>query len=311
MSDLSTGFSAKALEREFRNFIDYCQIEKALSPNTLDAYRQDLAEFLDFLTAGCSVFDPNGWNADILGDFIQFESKKEYAGTTMVRRLACIRMLIRYLLREKVLLQDASEKIISPKLENNLPHILSKKELERLFNTSDTCKFSLREKALLEVLYGCGLRVSELVTLKLSDIDFEKKWFVVRGKGDKDRFVPVGDPALLALKEYLENERPLLSSKSAKKSSIVFLGDRGAPVSRLRVYNILRSLGEKAGLDRRVHPHMLRHTYATHLLENGADLRVIQELLGHADVSTTQRYTRVSNSGLKKSFARWHPRAVR
>ncbi|MBF0198570.1 MAG: tyrosine recombinase [Planctomycetes bacterium] len=282
---------------------------RAMSAHTVEAYRSDLYHLEEFLVAKSCSLNLSSWSLDTLRLFIVSQDEAEYGVATLVRRIACLRSFCRYAMAESWLEMDWAEKLDSPKLWKNLPDILSPSEITTLLAACEFSPTPLRDRALVEMLYGLGLRVSELVGLKLSTYREEDRLLQVHGKRDKDRYVPVGDMAHGALMTYIRDERPMAVKRLGHSPKQIFLGERGGVLSRQSIYNILHSLGERAGLEKTVHPHLLRHSYATHLLENGADLRVIQELLGHADISTTERYTRVNMKGLRKAFQGWHPRA--
>jgi integrase/recombinase XerD len=221
--------------------------------------------------------------------------------------LACLRSFGRYATSQGWLKDNLALDLDAPKLWQQLPEVVSPQGIKNVLQATQQSKLRHRDRAIIEMLYGLGLRVSELTGMTMASLRREEGLLHVKGKGDKERMVPVGDMALDALDAYLKNERPTLIQKGGA-SPKVWLGLRGRPIDRKSVYHILRTLGDQAGIEK-LHPHMLRHSYATHLLENGADLRVIQELLGHADIATTQRYTQVDMSQLKKVFSRAHPRA--
>lgn len=243
-----------------------------------------------------------------VASFLVACAEGDQAPASQVRRLACLRSFYRYALSEGWVSANVAQDLEGPKLWNRLPMVLSVKEVERLLLISEQAPWPKRNKALLELLYGCGLRVSELCSLGLADVSFEEAWVQVQGKGNKERRVPLGDPAQRALENYVETERPQLVSKRGETKPL-WLGERGGALSRKSVHALVQQWGRDGGLEKPVHPHLFRHSYATHLLENGADLRVIQELLGHADISTTQRYTQVDASRLKREFLNRHPRS--
>jgi len=288
-------------------FLDFLALERGLSPNTRSAYGTDLREFVRFLY---------GQKAGSFGEvtrrhIVNFLMEAREAGlrtTTLARRLAAIKVFLRYLQQEGMLLKDVAETMDSPRLWNLLPDTLTTKETERLLGAPDLEKpLGLRDRAILEVLYGSGLRVSELAGLTLDQIHIDERYLRCIGKGRKERIVPFGDSAKLWLQRYLSEERPRLARKS--QSPAVFLSRRGGMLDRRTLWRSVRAYARRAGLAKDVHPHTLRHTFATHLLANNAPLRVIQEMLGHADIGTTQIYTHVDSSRLKSIHEKFHPRA--
>lgn len=289
-------------------FLSWLRGARSLSPHTVDAYAQDLKHLGNSLSEQKKSTDPNKWSLEDLEQFTLQQRESGYELSTVVRRLACIRCFCRYGIREGWMENHWADHLNSPKLWNRLPDVLSETEMEKLIQASNSGKTPCRNKALIEILYGSGLRVSELVNLRISHIRKEDQLMLVKGKGNKERYVPIGDHAYQSLMIYLKNERPQLLKKGDVQRAEIWLGLRGQPLTRQSIYRILRDLGKFAGIQKNVYPHLLRHSYATHLLENGADLRVIQELLGHSDISTTERYTSVNTKSLKERFKDLHPR---
>jgi integrase/recombinase XerD len=290
----------------FKSFLDWCRGARALSLHTADAYSNDLRHLHEFLKTR-NALSLSHWNIDLLSDFLGSQQAGGYELATRVRRLACLRSFGRYATSQGWLKDNVALDLDAPKLWQQLPEVVSPQGIRDILRVTAQSKVPQRDRAIIEMLYGLGLRVSELTGMTMASLRREEGLLHVKGKGDKERMVPVGDMALDALDAYLKNERPALVQKGGITPQ-VWLGLRGRPIDRKSVYHVLRTLGKQAGIEK-LHPHMLRHSYATHLLENGADLRVIQELLGHADISTTQRYTQVDMSQLKKVFDRAHPRA--
>jgi len=290
------------------SFLNWCRGGRALSPHTVEAYQQDLVHFMAFLE-GKGVAGLDGIDEGLVSAFLL--DQKEVQGAELasrVRRLACLRSWFRFALTQGWVQKNPAEAVEGPRLVLGLPDVLSITQVEALVKATSASPLPLRDRAMVEVLYGCGLRVGELVAMRAGNLSLREGLLLVHGKGDKERRVPVGEPALLATSAYLERERPGLLQKGGE-GRWIWLGVRGGHLSRQNVYVILRELGERAGLGDGVHPHRLRHSYAIHLLERGADLRVIQELLGHVDISTTQRYTHVDSSRLKVEYRDHHPRA--
>jgi integrase/recombinase XerD len=288
-------------------FLDFLALERGLSPNTRTAYGTDLRAFVRFLYTQ----KVGSFGEVTRRHIVNFLMEAREAGlrtTTLARRLAAIKVFLRYLQQEGLLLKDVAETMDSPRLWHLLPDTLTTKEIERLLAAPDLEKpLGLRDRAILEVLYGSGLRVSELAGLQLDQIHIDERYLRCIGKGRKERIVPFGDAAKLWLQRYLSEERPRLARRS--QSSAVFLSNRGRPLDRRTLWRSVRGYARRAGLAKDVHPHTLRHTFATHLLANNAPLRVIQEMLGHADIGTTQVYTHVDSSRLKSIHEKFHPRA--
>ena len=289
-------------------FLHWLRGARSLSAHTVDAYGQDLKHLGRVLAADKKSLNPNDWTLEDLEQFTLQHRDEGYELSTVVRRLACIRSFCRYGIREGWLDHHWADHLNSPKLWNRLPDVLSEQEMKDLLEASLSGKTPYRNRAIVEMLYGSGLRVSELVGLKISEIRKEDQLMLVKGKGEKERYVPIGDHAFKSLNDYLKLERPQLVKKGEVIRSDVWMGIRGKPLSRQNIYRILKDLGKYANLKKKVYPHLLRHSYATHLLENGADLRVIQELLGHSDISTTERYTSVNTKSLRERFQNLHPR---
>jgi integrase/recombinase XerD len=274
-----------------------------LAPRTVDAYRRDLTAFGNWLGHRAS-----NASTEELERYVSELRAKGLAATTIARRLAAIRSFFRHQVLVGLRKENPAADIALPRRARKLPRTLSPGEAERLVEAaSGTMPRDLRDRALVELLYGAGLRVSEAVGLEKGGVDLDERLVRAIGKGEKERIVPLGRSAADALLRYLSRGRPFLDRRHRPE---LFLNARGGPLTRAGAFLILRRLAEKAGLEpTRIHPHLLRHSFATHLLEGGADLRAIQELLGHASISTTQIYTRVESARLKSAYAKSHPRA--
>ncbi len=298
-----------ALLRSFRveQFEDHLAFERGLSVATLKAYRRDLLRILAFAEER-GVLDPAEVDAAFLRDHV-FELKAAGLAATSIRRAqSALRTYFRFLVAEGALDCDPSDRLESPRVGRPLPDFLTVAETQRLLDTPNVDHpMYWRDKAILEFLYATGVRVSELVGLHLSSLALDEGYGLVFGKGSRERLVPIGAPARRALERYLAEVRPVLDTGRAK--GVVFLNRRGTAMSRQAVFNLVRDSAKAAGLTRRVSPHTLRHTFATHLLEGGADLVAVQELLGHVDISTTQIYTHVDRQYLRDVHRRFHPRA--
>jgi integrase/recombinase XerD len=298
------------VERRFEHlvldFLAYLEFERGLSRNTLDAYRSDLLQYGRFLDEReASALDATP--ADV-SDFLESLAKGGASAATVHRKSACLRSFYRHLRRDGLLDTDPTATLSAPRRSRKLPQVLTRGEIEKLLSQPrGTEPAALRDRAILELMYACGLRASEAIGLELMDVDVEEGVLRARGKGSKERVVPVGQAALRALRIYLERGRPALVKGSAEAH--LFVNFRGGSLTRQGLYKIVRRHATTAGLADRMSPHTLRHTFATHLLAGGCDLRSVQEMLGHADVSTTQLYTHLSSERLKDVYFKAHPRA--
>ena len=289
------------------SFLTHVRVEKGLSSNTVAAYRRDLAKFNEF--AQKRKLSLETATRDDLVDFLAGLYRQKLESKTVARHLVTLRNFFRFAQIQELIAEDPSVNLESPKIRRSLPGYLRLEEVERLLVQPDAkTPLGLRDRAILEVLYSAGLRVSELVGLRVTDLDTKVGCVRCIGKGDKERIVPVGKKALGMVEKYLRDARPKLLGKAAG-SPTLFVNRRGGALSRVGVWKILSSYGRRAGLRVALTPHMLRHSFATHLLERGADLRSVQLMLGHADISTTQIYTHVVEERLKQIYKAHHPRA--
>lgn len=297
---------ASAFGGAVRGFLDYLRVECGLSDNTLAAYASDLAKFRDFLV-GQSVFSPERVTADRVLDFLGELKRAGSNVNSIARNLVAVRMLFRFLWSEGHVPHDPTTTLQSPRLWRCLPDTLDEREVAELLAAPDAgTLLGVRDRALLEVLYATGARASEAAEMTLDRVNLEYGILRCFGKGRKERIVPVGAPAARALAEYLDDCRPALLR--GVESDHVFVG-RGSPrLSRCAVWRIVRACARRAGIAKTVSPHTLRHSFATHMLTHGADLRVVQALLGHADISTTEIYTHVDRGRLRALHKRFHPR---
>jgi integrase/recombinase XerD len=285
------------------NFFTYLSVEKGLSKNTVSSYGTDLKRFVSFLDAvGKNIFSVR--RADIV-DFIEILRHEGYSISSICRFISSIKALYKYLLIEDSIESDPSDELQAPKRWERLPKALSMSEVQTLLETEFSGNTALRDTAMLGLLYSSGLRVSELIGIKLGDINFEAGFIRVLGKGSKERIVPVHRRAIEKVKQYVKQERPEILKK--RQSPYLFITKRGRPMTRQRFWQTLKAAGKKAGIE--LSPHTMRHCFATHLLEGGADLRSVQKMLGHSDISTTQIYTKVTTDRIKKIFKKYHPRA--
>jgi integrase/recombinase XerD len=288
-------------------FQDYLTFERGLSPRTISAYERDLRRWLTFVTEH-GARTPAEVDAAMLRGWV-FELKDAGLAATSIRRAqSAVRTYFGFLLAEGAVDADPTDRLDSPRAERRLPDFLSREETERLLEAPDPGHALFwRDRAILEFLYATGVRVSELVDLPISSLEMDDGFAVVFGKGSKERLVPVGAPALRALRRYLSGIRPGLDRGQGQGR--VFLNARGRPLRRESVWAVVKEAARRAGIRRKVSPHTLRHTFATHLVEGGADLAAVQELLGHADISTTQIYTHLDRAHLRQMHRRFHPRS--
>ncbi|HSG08011.1 MAG TPA: site-specific tyrosine recombinase XerD [Longimicrobiales bacterium] len=293
----------------FEQFQDYLTFERGLSDRTATAYARDLRRWAGFL-AGVGVGAPTEVTPAHLRDWIFSLKEGGLAPTSIRRAQSAVRTYFAFLLAEGAVSVDPTERLESPKLGRRLPEFLTHAEVQAFLDAPDPVStLYWRDRAILELLYATGMRVSELAELPLVALDLDEGFLTVFGKGSKERLVPVGAPALRALGRYLRDVRPTLDRGKGKAGGRVFLNVRGGPLSRVAVWGLVKESARRAGIDKRVSPHTLRHTFATHLLEGGADLAAVQELLGHADISTTQIYTHVDREYLRDVHRKYHPRA--
>ena len=297
----------KGAGKLLNSFIYYLEVERNASRFTVRNYSGDIAHFLDFLEK--EGIDPlGGVDRLTLRQYLTQLLEQGFVKVSISRKLSALRAFYRYLLREGVISENPLARTSSPKLEKRLPSFLTIEEMKRLLETPDTTTpQGMRDRALLELLYASGLRVSELVGLDLHQVDLRERQTRVWGKGSKERMALMGRPAAAALSLYLRQGRPQLSGNG--KSDALFLNRYGRRLAERRVQFIVQKYAEEAGLEKRIHPHLLRHTFATHLLDGGADLRVVQELLGHASLSSTQIYTHVTQRQARRVYLAAHPMA--
>jgi integrase/recombinase XerD len=290
-------------------FLTHVRVERGLSANTVTAYRRDLVKFDDFAKKRKLTLE--SVSRDNLVEFLASLYRQKLESRTVARHLVTLRNFFRFAQLQELISTDPSLNLESPKIRRSLPGYLRLEEIERLLaQPDDKTPLGLRDHAMLDVLYSTGLRVSELISLRVMDLDTAVGCIRCIGKGDKERIVPIGKKALALVERYLRDARPKLIGKGKQAlATTLFINRRGAPLSRVGVWKILSAYGRKAGLRSSLTPHMLRHSFATHLLERGADLRSVQLMLGHSDISTTQIYTHVVEERLKQIYKAHHPRA--
>ena len=295
------------MDSAVQRFLDYLMVEKGLAGNSIAAYGRDLAQFVEFVGSK-GVNSPGDLDATIAAAYAESLSRNGFARTTMARKISALRTFAKFLVRDGIVREDFTSNLESARPPRRLPATLSVQEVELLLSQPDCLTpIGLRDKAMLETLYASGLRVSELIGLKTDDVNLEVGFLRCLGKGSKERVVPIGEVAADFIKRYLTEARGALAK--AKQSEFLFLSYQGAPLSRVMFWKIIKKHAASAGIRKRLTPHTLRHSFATHLLEGGADLRAIQEMLGHASIATTEIYTHVSKNRLYEVYELAHPRA--
>ncbi len=296
----------------FEKYFEYLKYERKLSQNTYLSYKQNIKSFQNYLTHNkeISLEESNNSNKIISitdNDLRNFFNSLNLSSKSTAHYITVINSFYNYLTNEKIMDYNPCENIKSPKIPKNLPNYLTEEEINNLLNITLLTPYDYRNKAMLELLYASGLRVSELVNLKITDIDLHNALVRVYGKGSKERIVPLNDYAIEALQIYIDNYRPLLLKN--KNSEYLFINNASNKISRQGFFKFLKKECQRAGIKKNIYPHIIRHTFATHLLAHGADLRVIQVLLGHEDITTTEIYTHIENSKIKKDYEMYHPRS--
>ena len=291
-----------------KHFSDYLRLEQSLSDNTINAYCHDIEMFREFLEEKKGSHSVTEISHHDIEDFFAQLYDLGIAASSQARILSGLKSFYRYLIQEKVCEEDPTLLVSSPSIGRHIPEVLSYEEIVSMMETIDLSQqFGHRNKAIIEVMYGCGLRVSEVISLNISDIYMKDEFIRVVGKGDKERLIPIGKKTLNELMLYIRGER-LHQEIKAKYSDKVFISARGTSLTRQSVFLLVKSLAEKAGIKKTISPHTLRHSFATHLLEGGADLRAVQQMLGHSSISTTEIYTHVSDEYLRQVIMEYHPR---
>jgi integrase/recombinase XerD len=296
---------ASSPEDALRLFLEYLAVEKGLARNTVTSYARDIRKFVDFLKAGKIAW--NRVTEDTLVRFVHRESQAGLSARSLARLISALRSFFKFLVLSGFVKKDPSSRLTTPSTWLALPKFLTVAEVEALLRAPDEKKAQgVRDRAMLEVLYGSGLRVSELAALKRAEVNLTEGFLVCRGKGGKERIVPLGRSACDAVNRYIAEVRPLVDGDRREE---LFLSRRGRPFSRQGLWKLLRQHARQAGLSEKISPHILRHSFATHLLERGADLRSVQLMLGHSQITTTQIYTHVSRERLRSVYDKFHPRA--
>lgn len=296
------------MQDKIQDYLHYLDVERGLSKQTQASYFEDLKQYVDFLkTQNLKDFSED---SSVIAAFLKQQSQSGKATSSLARMVSTLRKFYQYLWNEHQVKVDPMTQITLPKRQQNLPVTLTMAEVEQLLATPDTHKpLGVRDRAILEVLYATGLRVSELTALKLDQLHLAIGLIQTIGKGNKERMLPIGDVASDWIQRYLQNVRPSLAAKHAPQSAVVFLNFRGQAMTRQAIWKIIKKYVLQCGITKDVTPHTLRHSFATHLLENGADLRIVQTLLGHTDISTTQIYTHLSTQKIRQIYNKSHPRA--
>jgi len=303
------GLKVRPLSSLIEEFINYLSAERGLALNTLESYGRDLRQYRRYLEKGAEEnASLESASSKMIMAYLSQLKKEGKAAATIARRLAALKAFYQFLVHEKELDRDPTADLESPKLEKKLPRVLTVKEVELLLRQPDaSTPGGLRNRAMLELLYATGIRVSELVSLNVGDVHLDMGYLRCIGKGSKERIIPVGSMAIRSLREYLEKGRPRLVRNESTRA--LFVNHHGHRLTRQGFWKIVKKCARQAKIKKKITPHTLRHSFATHLLENGADLRSVQEMLGHADISTTQIYTQLTQGRLKEVYARTHPRA--
>ena len=295
------------MELFVKEYLAHLKLEKNLSTNTVSSYKIDLNTFVEFIK-NKNINDPSRITTENISSFFKILKDIGLSATSSARYFSSLKGFFLYLLRNNYILSNPIEKISAPKISQKLPAVLTVNEVEKILCLPDVeNKLTLRDKAILELFYACGTRVSELINLKIGDLFLKEEIIRVFGKGSKERLIPIGSSAINWINKYLMKSRPLLMKK-LKSENYLFLNSRGSKLSRMGIWKIIDRYVKEAGIVKKVHPHTFRHSFATHLLEGGADLRAVQEMLGHSDISTTQIYTHIDRDYIKQVHKQYHPR---
>lgn len=297
------------MKEYLKHFLHYLAVERGLARNTLEAYERDLTSFLEYMSDKQGITALDQVDRVHIVNYLMFLRESGRASSTVARTMTSIRSFFKFLVREQILAADPSIYMDTPKTDKKLPKVMNLEEVERLLDAPQVKEpAGIRDKAMLELLYASGIRVSELVSLNVGDLNLGMGFVRCIGKGSKERIIPLGRIALDWLDRYIQTARPKLL-KGRLSEQALFVNRNGGRMTRQGFWKIIKQYGKEANIDKDITPHMLRHSFATHLLENGADLRAVQEMLGHSDISTTQIYTHVTKLRMKDVYNRTHPRA--
>lgn len=297
------------IENHVDEFLTHLRVNQNYSEHTLESYGLDLRQFIEFLTAK-NYSDMEALNYLVFRSYLADLKANNLARTTIARKLSCLRSFFKFLCRQGYLAQNPLLSVATPKRERKLPEFLYLEELNQLLSLPDgNTPLGIRDRAILELFYSSGLRLQEVVNLQVADLDLSRSYVKVFGKGSKERIVPLGGAARRSIERYLTEVRPQLIAKNGKETKALFLNYQGTRLSGRSIQRLFSKYIKQLALDRKISPHTLRHTFATHLLENGADLRVVQELLGHVDLSSTQIYTHLTKERIRAVYLKSHPRA--
>lgn len=295
------------MEKMLEAFIEFISVERGLAKNTIESYERDLKNYITFLNKE-NIYNIDNTTRTVIVSYFLYMQKQGKASSSISRSCAAIKAFYHFLMNERLIQSDPTINLETPKMEHRLPRVLTVDDVENLLNQPDTntC-WGLRDKSMLELLYATGIRVSELIKIKIDDINLDVGFLRCVGKGSKERIVPVGSVAMNYIKLYINTAR--YEILKGKDNDILYLNHRGEGLTRQGFWKIIKKYALKAGISSKITPHTLRHSFATHLLENGADLRAVQEMLGHADISTTQIYTHITRNRIKEVYDRTFPRA--
>ena len=292
-----------------KGFEDYLRLEKGLSGNSINAYINDINKLLDFIRSNYKGITPQKVRLNHLKSFVEWLNEKGVSPRTQARTISGIKSFFKYLLIEEKITSDPTSLLESPKIGRKLPDVLSIEEIDSLINAVDINKpEGQRNKAILETLYSCGLRVSELVSLKISNLFFDQGYIKIEGKGDKERLIPISKRAIAEIEKYMTGYRRTLKIVPGAQD-ILFLNRRGQMLSRVMIFTVIKTLANQINLRKKISPHTFRHSFATHLIDGGADLRSVQEMLGHESILTTEIYTHLDREYLKDTINQFHPRS--
>lgn len=299
--------SGDSMKEDIDNYKNYLVFERRMAKNTTNSYIKDLEGYQEFLLNERKIDKIDDVTKVDIDKYLEYLNNNNYTTTSIARKLTAVKNFHKYLLATNRLIKDEAITIERPKLRKALPNVLTVEEVDNLLDIKTDTPFDYRNKAMLELLYGTGLRISEMLDLKLGDVDFENCIVRCFGKGSKERIVPIGEYIIDSLTDYLDHGRRYLIKN--KVSDYLFLNNRGGRISRFSFFKILKKLLRDKEIKKDVSPHSLRHSFATHMLENGADLRSIQELLGHSDIATTRIYTHITNKKVENDYIEYHPRS--